>query len=353
MSKAPLLIDGACPPSWARMSPVSEIGERVARFSLANHTLMEGYVVRKHIKGDIVKGDTQEETKTYEQGHILYDVAVNMFEADSHSGVREIVDCRLHSFFGGETDRGYFTLRTPLNWDGKDLAKVIPESAHVLVLCKNGLTSEGVIVGFLPNDDDVETLDLGHNLFHSFNGVETRINKDGELVITFTGQTVDDQNKVKPLDENVAGTFVKLTKEGNIVLSDAKGEVLTLDKANKKITIEARSQEEKITEGDWKVEVKGNVQIHAAGNVSVNSDKNVYIGGTSADENLLLGKKTLEAAKKLVEIFSNSPVIGALGSPYGPPVVLAAPLKIQLELWKVQNCIPATSPLLAKKKFTE
>lgn len=352
MSKAQLLVDGACPPSWARMSPVSEIGERVTKFSLANHSLMEGYVVRKHIKGDIIENGDDGSIK-YEQGHTLYDVAVNVFDAERSASVLEIPNCRVHSFFGTETDKGYFTLRTPLNWDGVDLAKIIPESSHVLVLCKNGLTSEGIIVGFLPNDDEVENKDLGHNLYHSFNGIETRINKDGELEVKYTGQTVDDQNQVKPLDENIAGTFIKLTKEGNVVLSDAKGEVLTLDKANKKIIVEAREKEEKITEKDWKIEVKGNVQIHAAGNASIDSDKNVYIGGTSAKENLMLGKKTLSAIKKLVEIFTNSPLIGSLGSPNGPPVMLAAPLKIQLEMWKMQNCVPATSPLLAKKKFTE
>lgn len=114
----------------------------------------------------------------------------------------------------------------------------------------------GIIMGssrFFPTPTDTA---LGRHLKDRFNNIETFISKDNNYSVTSL----------------IGGTNLQINT-GSIVLDDASNDKITIDKANKKITIECQT---------WNVEVKGNATINVGGSANITAnDVNVTAKGST------------------------------------------------------------------------
>lgn len=158
---------------------------------------------------------------------------------------------------GSVADLDYSTYRTDNVATKQDGSQFRPgNGAHVILLCINGESNNGVIIGGLrhpdaPKDKKVD----GHHKHQRFNGIDLLINKDGELTITYQGAQKADGKIADGVDEGALGTFVKISKDGNLLVSDKEGKnQILLDHATGKVNIisenEINQTSEKVRLGD-------------------------------------------------------------------------------------------------------
>jgi hypothetical protein len=129
--------------------------------------------------------------------------------------------------FGSVADYSFSTYRvkkTAANeGDGKSLEPGL--GAKVILLCINGETNNAVILGAIRDVGSTkDKKEDGHHHHTVFNGIDLQINKDGELTLTYGGATGLDGKPAPSTDQEAAGTVVKISKDGNLLISDGKGE---------------------------------------------------------------------------------------------------------------------------------
>jgi hypothetical protein len=91
------------------------------------------------------------------------------------------------------------------------------DGAIVLLLCLDGMSDKGIIVGALTHPDRKTTLkDEGPRLEGEYNGVNIKVEKDGSTTLTFKGATGNDG---KVLDKEQGNTEVKIEKDGSYQVS--------------------------------------------------------------------------------------------------------------------------------------
>lgn len=160
-----------------------------------------------------------DDARSRSKAFIEYDVYVSYRAKNKTSASRMYHNCLLVNPLAGLADRAFFTLR------GEDSASK-PENYHVakgskvLLLCINGETTQGVIIGGLrdPKDDSetkAKAKDLGHHLYFVFNGVSLFIDKDGQLVVTYGGKTTNDGKLDGNVDKKSVGTKMTYLKDGS------------------------------------------------------------------------------------------------------------------------------------------
>lgn len=114
--------------------------------------------------------------------------------------------------------------------------------ARVLLLCINGESQSAVILGGL-RVDDPDTTETGHYRHARFNGIDLLINNDGEMTLTYQGAQDLKGEKREDVDENALGTFVKISKDGNLLVSDKEGgNSILLDHASGKIDVVSENE---------------------------------------------------------------------------------------------------------------
>jgi hypothetical protein len=143
-----------------------------------------------------------------------YDVLT--FEQEQNKGITPITykNCIALDSFGGIADFMDFRKIVPTNNpDFSTLDK--DDGSFVLLLCIDGSNTKGVIIGALPHHARKATLskDSGHHMEGEYNGLRVKVNKDGELTITFKGAT---DNKGKPKDATKGGSQFKMEKDGSV-----------------------------------------------------------------------------------------------------------------------------------------
>jgi hypothetical protein len=341
---AQFLDNGAVAPSWMEMVDNLYHEHLMADRTLNQAILREGYIIAKHYPTD--PGYANYRT-------VVYDCLVMVIDGKRTPTWDKIRNCKAQGYLGNAVDYESMSLRAPANWKGKVPDKeLVASSTRVLVSFIDGRTSDGVIVGCLTAPDaPVDNKTDGHNFVKVFNGVKTAINKDGEYSVTRTGIIVKDDNTLTKAEDvtETAGAFVKLDKDGNVQINNAHGESIVVNTKTKEITVTARAKTENITEKDWTVNVKGNVNIKASGNASFNASGKTFLGSTKATENVVLGKQLQAALKDIVttiENFTTTPCIP------GQPAMANPIVKIRTQGWKTMYGGPS-SPFLSKKKFTE
>lgn len=147
-----------------------------------------------------------------------YDVLV--FQQDSNKGVIPIVyrGCVTLDSFGGIGDFMEFAKSAPTDTKTKSLKA--DDGSYVLLLCIDGTSSRGVIIGALPHHDRKSTLQNLKGSKHmegEYNGIRVKVNKDGELTITFKGAT---DKKGKPKDPSKGGSQIRMEKDGSVEIND-------------------------------------------------------------------------------------------------------------------------------------
>ncbi len=126
--------------------------------------------------------------------------------------------CLLMNAFAGLADQLHYTLRAEKSAEKKGTEPGL--GSKVLILCINGETHSGVIIGGLRDaTNDKDETDKGHHLSFSFNGVEIEINKDGELSLQVRGAT-DAKGKAK---NDKQPSSLKIAKDGKITAQTKEG----------------------------------------------------------------------------------------------------------------------------------
>jgi len=153
--------------------------------------------------------------------------------------------------------------------------------AVVLVLCLNGQSEQGIIIGSLshPNKKTPLTKDAGHHMEGEYNGINWQVNNDGELTVTFKSASSFKNNDVEYQDNDAQGTFIKMDKTGSIDLNDNNGENIKIDKANQNIEVNAENNESHNIGKDFSLTSGANINLISSkdliANISGQSDVSV------------------------------------------------------------------------------
>lgn len=151
-------------------------------------------------------------------------------------------DCVMMDAFGSVADSLQYTPRLSTQ------NAQVDRGSFVLVLCNQGDTQQGVIIGAYPNPNlptVQDQTDLGHHLSFEFNGVLVDIDKDGALSIQRFGATDEDGSVMS--DYSSGG--------GNSITMDKDGNVLVQAGGDKDVSIELKAT--------------GEINLKSVGNVSV------------------------------------------------------------------------------------
>jgi hypothetical protein len=170
------LFDGTVLPSF--MKVLEGPGPTGTDLSLNDYRIHVGRIVAIHGP----EQSTNNNKKFFE-----YDV-----EVDIGGGVKKVYPrCVMAAPFGGFADTMSWTPR--ISHGTNDAGAGVDFGTRVFVLCLNGHTSRGVIIGgakhhALPK----ETQEDGHHFVAVFNGVKVNVNSKGELLLQRTGPTFSD-----------------------------------------------------------------------------------------------------------------------------------------------------------------
>jgi hypothetical protein len=148
-----------------------------------------------------------------------YDVVV--IEQDGSRAITPLTykNCIAMSGFGSPADffqtryRAQEKIDSKLS-EGKDFAG--QDGAIVLLLCLDGSSEKGVIIGSLPHPDAKAKLMADDKaLAGEFNGIAVSIKDDGSANLTFKGET---DNAGKPVDPEQGNTSLDIEKDGSFQL---------------------------------------------------------------------------------------------------------------------------------------
>jgi len=191
-----------------------------------------------------------------------YDVVVN--EQNENDGVTPVTykNCITSDGFGSITDFFEKTFRS----QNKDSVKGNvantkgQNGATVLILCLDGMSEKGVIIGGINHPDRKTTLvDKLPHLEGEYNGAHIVVNSDGSTTFTFKGATDNDGKIIDPTQGN---TVVTVEKDGSYQVSH-KTITQRFDKG-----------------GDVTLTADGNITNNATKNFNVNSTENTVINAT-------------------------------------------------------------------------
>lgn len=191
-----------------------------------------------------------------------YDVVVN--EQDEGGGITPITykNCITTDGFGSIADFFEKTMRSQTKDSVKgNIANTKGQNgAIVLILCLDGMSEKGVIVGGINHPDRKTTLtDKLPHLEGEYNGAHIVVNSDGSTTFTFKGAT---DNDGKVIDSSQGNTVITVEKDGSYQVSH-KGVTQRLDKG-----------------GDATLTAQGNITNTATKNFNVNSTEDTVINAT-------------------------------------------------------------------------
>ena len=284
-------------------------------------------------------------------GNTYYTVECN------HRGNITLMDCRLMMKFGGPHNFEEYHLRA---YNQQDLRIPGDRSALrgydvrvgdvVVVGCLSGSARTGVILGCLAHGARTDEIPIGDIAYiNCFNGIETKITKDGTYSLTFKGRNLallDLHIPGTPVpspqyDPIYGGTFLSLINDGSFIVSDGKTQSIKIDKSGAAITI---------TSGGSSITINATDTNIKSTNVAIGSSTSVKVA-VAANEIAIDGvqKVAVKAAKisigsgpvELIDVLIK--LIDAIGSlvvtsPVGPcsPVNSAPTWSAQVELIKQQ-----------------
>jgi hypothetical protein len=261
-----------------------------------------------------------------------YDVTTIEQNAKSNIGITQYNKCICIDGFGGLADFFEYKLRPKSKTvePSKDPKVEFPTNLGnqtgnmVLLLCLDGSVDKAIIIKSLPHLGRKTNLtkENGVHMEGEYNGVNWKVNKDGEFTLTFRSAT-NDEGKI--INDKYSGTFVKIDKTGSFQAKDKhnfvkmdndKGGIsLTTDatqstKADKNIELTAKA-DFIVKSNKWNTEIAGSATNKAASwGMEVSGDVNVKASGPIKLDSSLLDIKT-----KTVNIQANAINLGVGGAP--------------------------------------
>lgn len=207
-----------------------------------------------------------------------YDVAVT--EQNGHMALNVITyqNCVAVTSFGGIADFMEYRLRPQKKVDKNksDKDSTFQDGNLVLIMCLNGSSDKGIILGGLthPKRKTNLTKDAGLSLYGEYNGLSWSVDKDGALKIFFNGAT---DNEGKAINEKVKGSYASIEKDGSLELNDGNKESIRIDKTKKTISLKSEKDMSLSTELNMNLSSKKDTDmkmdklfISAQGGVTVN-----------------------------------------------------------------------------------
>lgn len=183
-------------------------------------------------RGIVIAIHYPEQETNISKKFIEYDVLAVDSRADGASSSITYYRCQTMDKFGTTNNYERFTLQKTKEKKGKKFEN----GAQVLVLAVDGSGSAGkaVIVGgysypyqTTPKKDDDQFYEW------QFNGINVKVNKDGEYRLTFN-TPIDVSGKKK--DDKAAGTVFEILKDGKLKISDNEGQYWEIDRVNQTST---------------------------------------------------------------------------------------------------------------------
>ena len=211
---------------------------------------------------------------------VLYDCAI----LGGFQEGQTISNCRLASWLGGQYNYAERVLRPnqkPLN----EIPLKDQDGDIVLVQYIQGQNMAPMIVGMgtQPKDGDATgaTIEDGPRWVEQYNGVETKIDKEGQYTLTVKGGMIDEEtNSFTPAEGTSLASF-SIDKDKKVLLETSEGPSLLLDGMSDKINI--------ATTGGDMISLSG-------GNINIISSSGVEITLSSSGITLKSGTKlTVEA----------------------------------------------------------
>lgn len=139
------------------------------------------------------------------------------------------------------------------------------DGAIVLLLCLDGMSEKGIIMGALTHPTRNTTLlDEGPRLEGEYNGINIKVEKDGSTMLTFRGAT---DNNGNPIDSSQGNTVIKIEKDGSYQVSH-KSITQRFDKGGD-ATLTADGNISNVTKKNYQVNASQDVQVNATGNANV------------------------------------------------------------------------------------
>lgn len=172
------------------------------------------------------------------------------------------------------------------------------DGAIVLMLCLDGMSDKGIIIGQLTHPDRKTRLkDEGPYLEGEYNGLNVKVNKDGSATLTFRGAT-DAQGK--PTDASQGDTVIKIEKDGTYQVSN-NGVTHRLEKTG------AASL---TADGDISNTTKKNFNVTATENIALKATKNFSLDCADLVAKAS-GSATLECQKLAINAQSDISIKGS------------------------------------------
>lgn len=222
----------------------------------------------------------------------------------------------------------------------------------VVVAALNGIDLDGVIIGCLlhpSRESKIEEKELSY--YKSYNGLETTITKDGEYSLIFNGSPTNTPSTFMGLpkipqpkyNDNVAGSYFKISKEGNIEFSDAHREIkqsLTINKGESFVEIisgdivlkiDGKNKEILLFTKNLKIEAEDIVNIEAK-SISLVAESTMKLSSPK----IAIGTSGIELLDQLVQLIDAIGTV-VVNSPVGPcQPIKTSPMWVQVEALKIK-----------------
>ena len=225
-----------------------------------------------------------------------YDVMVFEQNEDQGSTTINYRHCIMANSLGGIADFFEMTIRkiTEKKSKGPTPSPNGNNGSLVLILCLNGLSDSGIIIGALSHPDRKSTLkDSGPRMEGEYNGVNVKVEKDGSTSLTFRGAT---DNYGKVLDKEQGNTVMSIEKDGSY---QVKHKTITqrLDKKGK-ASLTADDDISNTTKKNFNVTATENVAIKATKNLS--ADMKDFLVNASGSATLSMQKLSVASQSDIM-----------------------------------------------------
>lgn len=254
--------------------PSSMISGDMHSFSAGFKKTYQNFALRS---GIVVKSYPKDSDNNNSKLVPEYDVVV--IEQDANRAITPITykNCIAASSFGSIADFFETRLRTQKkvknkttqgrDFDGQD-------GASVLLLCLDGASEKGVIIGSLPHPNRKSKL-VGDKkiLAGEFNGIAISVSDDGSANLTFKGET---DNQGEPVSKDLGETSFDVEKDGSVSVKH-KGATLRVEK-----------------QGNVSLKNEGSTTVSSKKSVIFTTDENFNVDAKK-DSNIKITKLVLEA----------------------------------------------------------
>lgn len=264
-----------------------------------------------------------------------YDVSVFEQHEDLGTTVITYKNCLCSEGLGSIADFFEKTLRVKEDSNSK---KDVPNTKHqngavVLLMCLDGVSDKGIILGALTHPDRKSTItDEGPRMEGEFNGMNLKVEKDGSAKITFKGAT---DNNGKIIDESQGDTVIDIEKDGTFQVSHENITQRLEKSGNASLT--AKKDISNTTEENFNISAKKNIVMKADKDshwdttkftLNANGSANIFCNGLNVESQATMsmnGKSLKVDAASMAMIKSPSITLDgqvALGGAGGLPVLI-------------------------------